>query len=104
MNTLADADWAKSFEEEAMAEIEDVNLDAKEGEEGYEEAQKIKEAVAATYGEDATVDGNTITYTDENGDEQTKELTNEQFKQQYAAMKATENMTKALEHAPAAFA
>ena len=104
MNNLADAEWAKQFEENALKEIEDVDLDAKEGDEGYEEAQKIKQAVASQYGEDAEVDGNTITYTDENGDEQEVELTNEQFKQQYAAMQATENMTKALEHAPAAFA
>ena len=66
-----------------------------------EEAESAKEDVAKNlYGEDATVSGNTITYIDEEGEEQTKDLTDEEFKEQWAAMEATEAMTAALEAVP----
>ena len=65
-----------------------------------ESAAKAKEAVAKNmYGADATVDGNKITYKE--GDEtKTVELTDEEFKSNYAAMVATETLTDTLETFP----
>jgi hypothetical protein len=71
-----------------------------------EEASKsekaaAKEAVAQNlYGPDATVSGDTVTYIDENGEEQEATLTDENAMKQYAAMEATEKMTEALETVP----
>jgi hypothetical protein len=60
--------------------------------------------VARNYGDDAKVDGNKIKYTDENGDEKEIELTDEQFKEQYAAMKASDKMAEAISNLPKAVA
>ena len=66
-----------------------------------DELNKAKEEVAKNlYGEEATVSGNKITYTDENGEKQTKKLTDEEFKEQWAAIQATKDMTAAFEQLP----
>ena len=62
---------------------------------------KAKQAVARSlYGKDATISGNTIKYKDEEGKEVEKELQEEEFKKQWAAMEATEEMRIALEAVP----
>ena len=62
---------------------------------------ELKAEVATTmYGKNATVSGNTITYYDENGDPQTEELSDEDFKSRWAAIKATQDMAEAFEQLP----
>jgi hypothetical protein len=59
--------------DERIAEYEKMSKD--------EQATAKEDVAKNLYGEDATINGNKITYTDENGDEQTKELTDEEFKE-----------------------
>jgi hypothetical protein len=73
--------WSEAIYEQQRAEAENVDMSS-----GSEEGDALKQAVAANYGDDAEVDGNTITYTDESGETQEVELTDEQFRDQYAAM------------------
>jgi hypothetical protein len=62
---------------------------------------ELKKEVATTmYGNNATVSDNTITYYDDNGDPQTEELSDEDFKSRWAAIKATQDMTEAFEQLP----
>lgn len=98
MDVAATADYAKTFNKASQAELEKAIKE--EGING-ETFKKAKEEVAKNlYGKDATVSGNTITYKDENGEEKTKELTDEEFKEQWAAIDATRNMTAAFEQLP----
>ena len=79
-------------QEAALKRVEEADKD---------QVKEMKAEVAKSmYGEDATVSGNKITYTDESGEEQTVELSNEEFKANYAATEATEKMTEALETVP----
>lgn len=90
-NVSTDA-MAARYQEEIQSQFDDMSKED-------QEAAKL-EVAQSLYGPDAEIDGNTITYEDENGEEQTKELTDEEFKEQYAAMEATEKMTAAFELVP----
>jgi hypothetical protein len=75
MDVAASADFADSFTDKYEEQF--ANMDK-----NSEELTKAKEDVAKNlYGEDATVSGNTITYYDEEGEKQTKKLTDEEFKE-----------------------
>ena len=92
MDVAATADFADSFTDKFEADFSNK---------GKDEIEDAKAKVAKNlYGEDATVSGNKITYTDENGEKQTKELTDEEFKEQWAAIQATSAMTEAFEQLP----
>ena len=96
MDVAASADFADSFTDKYEKDFSDMAQDS-----NSQELADAKEDVAKSlYGEDATVSGNTITYKDENGDEQTKKLTDEEFKEQWAAIQATSAMTEAFEQLP----
>lgn len=96
MDAAATSGFADSFTDKYEAEFQKA-VDDKD----TEAIQSAKEEVAENlYGKDATVSGNTITYKDEEGKEQTKELTDEEFKEQWAAIKATKQMTAAFEQLP----
>ena len=94
MGNFATDDLSNQFMEEAKAKLDDMSKD---------EIEAAKAEVAQSlYGENATIDGDTVTYKDENGEEKTATLTDEDALQQYAATQATEKMTKALEAVPSA--
>jgi hypothetical protein len=97
IQAVADDDWAEAIYNENMEAVQDVDMGS-----NSEEGKQLRNEVAKNYGDDAKVDGNTITYTDESGETQTVELTDEQFKTQYAAMKANEDMARRLEDIPKA--
>jgi hypothetical protein len=79
MSVAGTAEYAESFNNEALKKYESMESDGKSD---SEETIAAKEEVAKNlYGEDATISGNKITYKDENGEEQTKELTDEEFKE-----------------------
>jgi hypothetical protein len=92
MDVAATADFTDSYTDKFEQEFADMSKD---------DAEDAKAEVAKNlYGEDATVSGNKITYKDENGEEQTKKLTDEEFKEQWAAIQATSAMTEAFEQLP----
>jgi hypothetical protein len=92
MNIAATADFTDSYTDKFEQEFAGMSK---------EDAEDAKTEVAKNlYGEDATVNGNTITYYDEEGEKQTKKLTDEEFKEQWAAIQATSAMTEAFEQLP----
>ena len=94
MDIAASADFVDSFIDKYEEQF--TNMD-----EYSTELIKAKEDVAKIlYGEEATVNGNKITYYDENNKKQTKTLTDEDFREQWAAMQATPAMTEAFERLP----
>jgi hypothetical protein len=92
MDIAATAGFADSFTDRFEADFSEMSKD--------EVADAKAEVAKNLYGEDATVSGNKITYKDENGEEQTKKLTDEEFKEQWAAIQATSAMTEAFEQLP----
>lgn len=98
MDVAATSEYSKAFNEASQAKLEKAIIEEGKNSETF---QKAKEEVAEDlYGEDATVNGNVITYYDENGDKQTKKLTEEEFKEKWTAIDATRNMTTAFEQLP----
>jgi hypothetical protein len=88
MESFATSVMIGDLYEQHYSQVEGIDMNKYVSREIGEDAEALKDEVTKIYGEQATRDGNTITYTDENGDPQTATLTDEEFKTKYAAAKA----------------
>ena len=98
INSVVDSDKTQLIKE---------NLENQYKQEGAgSDSQEIKEAkdqyARQQYGEDAYVNGNKIVYYDENGEKQTKKLTNDEWAQTLSSANAADKIAEAMEAVPEA--
>ena len=98
MSSIVDSDKTQLIKE---------NLEKQYEQEWYaSDSQEIKDAknkyARQQYGDDAYVSGNKIVYYDENGDKQTKRLTNDEWAQTLSSANAADKIAEAMKAVPEA--